>query len=185
MRKRPQVQFHDFVVGETESPRPVPKSFHELVNKALKESPNRGVLESTTGVKDIEKSGCFSIFSKINKENKVPFFPQLSRFRLSSEVCRAGPPSPSLALTRPRKHSKGSRDWEPGFPILSGKVSDRPSLLFQNHRERRPLRKVPRSLPNLDSGSRWTFDQESWSVSRNAKSMVFLWGILFAGNERG
>lgn len=54
-------------------------------------------------VKDIEKSGCFSILSEVNKEDKVPFFPQRSRFRLSSEVCRAGPPSSQLGSPMAQK----------------------------------------------------------------------------------
>lgn len=180
MRKRPQVQFHDFIVGETESPRPVPKSFHELVNnKVCEESSNRGVLGSTTGVKDIEKSGCFSILSKINKEDKVPFFPQLSRFRLSSETSL-----PPWLSHGPENIVKEARMGSPAFQSSVERSLIAQACSFKITGNEGPKGRYPRACLTLTPAYGGRLIKKSWSVSRNAKSMVFLWGILFAGNER-
>lgn len=79
-------------------PKAIPQANRQ---QSLKGGPGRGqgvsrgpsILGQTKGIKDIEKPGHFSSLGKINKEDKVAFFAQLSGSRLSSEVWRAGPPS--------------------------------------------------------------------------------------------
>ena len=92
---------------------------------------------------------------------------------------------PAWRQQAPKGMLTGARSWEESLSHGTSEVSDCQGLVFQNRSMLRPKRGLPSQEDsfyplNLESDLQSVFDQETWSVSQNAKSITgftFLLGI--------